>query len=142
MKKLILFLACLVIMPSSLFCTFVINSPGTYKISNDIIYTPTTDNEIAVLINSSDVLLDIQGFHITQSNITFTGLDAIVLSPNISAISIINGTIQNITGRGIVVNQGCSRVVIDQIFTSSCDRRGIEIAGATSNPISILDIKN
>lgn len=129
------------IMPS-LLCTFVINSPGTYKLNNDIIYTPTAHNDAAILISSNDVLLDMQGYHISQSTITYTGLDAIVVSPNVSAITIVNGTIQNITGRGIVVNQGCSRIVIDHLFTSSCDRRGIEIAGEAANPVSIFDIKN
>jgi hypothetical protein len=160
-KKLMIFLASLFIMTSSLFCTFIIDTPGTYKLGSDITYTLTINNDTAILITSSYVVLDIQGHHITQlsptctvlgksfpttrstqSSCTFTGLDFIVLSPNISFVTIMNGTIQNIPGRGIVVNQGCSNITIDQIFTFSCDQRGIEIAGVSSNQVSTLDIKN
>lgn len=109
----------------------VINSPGTYVLGNDIIWTPSGNGQ-AILILSKDVTLDFQNHTLTSVTTPFntTGIVAI-LSEN---LTIKNGTLANLAYRGIDCT-ACLNVVIKEI---TVDGLNIENTAVYTVPVGIL----
>ncbi len=118
-----------------------ITQTGDYDISGDANYTPVGTNDTIVQISASNVSLNLGGHTLTQSNLV-AGLTGITVSPNLTNVSIKNGYIQNITGTGIGIGQGCARITIDNIATISCDNRAINISGLPNSLIRNSVVKN
>jgi WD40 repeat protein len=118
-----------------------ITQTGDYDISGDISYSPVATNDTIIQISASNVRLNLGGHVISQGNLT-AGLNGISVNPNLTDITIQNGFIQNLTGTGVGIGQGCKRITIDGITTFSCDNRGINVSGVISAPIQNSVIKN
>jgi WD40 repeat protein len=110
-----------------------INESGIYRLGTNITYNPLTINDDIILINSSNVTLDLAGFTLSQGNTT-AGLTGIEVAANVSNIYIMNGTISNLTGTALAIDGGCSRIFIENITTFSCIAAGIFLNG-TASPI-------
>lgn len=120
---------------------YSITNPGHYQLGSDIIYNPLSADDQIIRISASDVILNLNNFTIRQdpSN-TFDTIQGIVIDPNLSNITIQNGTIAQITGTGLIINEGCSRITIENIQTYSCGFAGMYAFGTSNNPITELAI--
>ena len=109
-----------------------------------MVYTPTSVNDAIIQITASNIIVDFLGHNFSQdpSTLTFTGLSAIVISPNLSNITIKNATISQITGTGVIVGAGCTQITIDNITTFSCNLCGIDLQGVAGNQINNSEISN
>ncbi|MBY0379240.1 MAG: right-handed parallel beta-helix repeat-containing protein, partial [Burkholderiales bacterium] len=122
---------------------YTISSPGRYYISNDINLTDITGVTpvTAIAINSSDVVLDLNGKAIFSDNSGGGTLNCIAIAAGVSNVSIINGEIRNFTGSAIRVNGATSRSIqIQNLLVVGCGNSGINVVGATSGlEISSVD---
>lgn len=108
-----------------------INSPGTYVFGNDITWSPSGNGQ-AILIQAKDVTLDLNNHKLKSVTTAFstTGIVAL-LSEN---LTIKNGTIENLTYRGIDCT-ACSNIVIKRI---TVDGLSIENTIVYTVPVGIL----
>lgn len=108
-----------------------INSPGTYVFGNDITWSPSGNGQ-AILIESSDVTLDLKHYQLTSETTSFntTGIVAL-LSQN---LTIKNGTIANMAYRGIDCT-ACTNIIIEHI---TVDGLNIENTAVYTVPVGIL----
>ena len=115
-----------------------------YTWGTDVSYIPAFSNDAIIQITVSNVIVDFQNHNFSQdpSSLAFTGLSAIVVSPNLSNITLKNATIANITGTGIIIGAGCSQITIENITTLSCDLCAIDLEGVAGNQISNSEISN
>lgn len=132
MKKIIVFITFTIF---SLQAIQIITQPGKYTIGASLRYAPTAPNESIIYITTSDVTLDLGNNIITQDGF-ISGLNGIEISSSLNNITIQNGTIQNITGTGILVHEGCTNITLSNITTLSCDTCAIDLSGSITNPIS------
>jgi hypothetical protein len=83
---------------------YIINAPGTYVISKDIVWNPVSDAIAAIVIQCSNVVLDFNGHKITQSedpNPMVYGVAVYNLYQTCSYVTIKNGIINNMGISGI-----------------------------------------
>ena len=117
-----------------------ISKPGLYQLGENVTYSPTVPNDIIFQITASDVEFDLGDRFIAQDGASVqTGLIAIQVASGLSNVVIkssTNGSIQNIRGTGIQVLSNCSRIMIDNITTFSCEDRGIDFIGGDGVPIT------
>ncbi|MBI2774409.1 hypothetical protein HYX58_00155 [Candidatus Dependentiae bacterium] len=119
-----------------LFCLFssrllystdlLINQPGKYKLGDSIISVPNITGDTIITISSSNVLFDFGGYTLSQGN-SVGNCTGIIINPNLSDIIIQNGCLQNITGTGILINQGCSKIKINNIAFKSIGFEGLAL---------------
>lgn len=121
MKKLSL----LLFLIPSLAYSYLIDFSGIVVIGGDLV-----ESDTAIVIAANDVTLDLAG-HI----ITSTGSDGIVIEPGLQNIKIMNGTISNVPGTGLVVGEGCSNISINSINILSCDTAAMDFRGTSGNEI-------
>lgn len=146
-----------------------ITKSGYYYLSNDLKFHPTNNfyleesgpilNEYIIddestpiqitpifYISTSNVTLNLNGKTISQPTSNQTGyVCAIMLAPNVSNIVIHNGAINEISGIGIIISQGCSNITIDNMQISQCGQGGIMALGSdesTATNIQTLVITN
>ncbi len=116
-----------------------ITQAGLYTLGDDITSLPTgADNIINITV--SDVLLDLNNNFISQGNAT-ANVNGIVVNSSLSNITIKNGTVRNVTGTGILINQLCSRIKIDSINFVNCTQ-GLSLSGSVGNVIVDTFINN
>ncbi|OQA34152.1 MAG: hypothetical protein BWY54_00880 [Candidatus Dependentiae bacterium ADurb.Bin331] len=121
----------------------VIDQPGNYEYGADNIVSPSDPDDAIVCITSSNVVVDL-GEHVfaqTPGN-TVGGLNGVVISADLKNVTLRNGNIGNVTGAGIIVNEGCENIVIENIQIRECPAGGILLAGTSLNAIkdgSIID---
>jgi hypothetical protein len=120
--------------------TSLIDSPGIWIYGGNIAADPTDPNDAIITISSSNAVIDLADHIISQTSTNALPLNGIVVNPNVSNITIKNGTIMNITGTGIIVNAGCSQVFIENILTLSCGASGIVLVGNQTNQITNIEI--
>lgn len=115
--------------------SIVISQPGTYTFSGFTV-SPTDANDSMIVVAANNVTIDLSGSIYTQDPLSLASeFNGITVLANMSNIGIKTGTIQGITGIGILVNEGCSNINVDNVATVSCDRAGIEFLGTVANPI-------
>lgn len=108
-------------------CPCIISCPGHYKLMNNV----TVDNaDAAIIIDSSNVTLDLSGFSVRGKNTTV----GISLLNKITRISITNGSLIGFDAYGIYSDGECEFVTIDSIITDRCGNK----AGDTSLPGGIV----
>jgi len=132
---------------SKMYAVFqTISQPGLYQLGENVTYSPAVPNDIIFQITASDVEFDLGDRFITQNSAnTQTGLIAIQVASGLSNVVIksgTNGSIQNIRGTGIQVLSSCSRVLLDNITTFSCEERGIDFVGGSGTEITNSQIQN
>lgn len=117
-----------------------ISEPGVYTIGNNYTYTPTGPNDSIVLITTSSVIFDMSGYGLSQIG-TDAGVNGITVNSNLSNIFIRNGIISNVTGTGILVEQGCKLVRLENITTYSADLCGIHLHGVNGNTTHFVKLE-
>jgi hypothetical protein len=121
----------------------IIAVPGTYVYGIDLEYEPTAPNDSIIRISSSEVILDLNNRSLKQADgNTQPGLAGVLIDSNLSQVTIKNGLIAGLTGKGIIVSSGCTDIVLDSIITDSCNLRGISVEGTTLSPIQDIEICN
>lgn len=132
MKKKIILALFLLLPPSSIAVELTISRPGTFVLGNDLVIVPV-GADTCIQINASNVTLDLNQHIITQGNLV-ANCNGITVAPNLTNVTIRNGTIANFTGTGITIGSGCNLIAVELISTLSCDTRGIESLGTPSAP--------
>jgi parallel beta-helix repeat protein len=130
------------VLESNITNCMVINSPGTYSMANDFVGAPNlvTGTEFAcVLINSSDVVFDCNGFSITGDGTQGTIQNGIYTNGQFgSGLSNITISNCNVSGYSVAINVRYSN---DSVVTNSSaydnTDRGIQFWG--SNRATITD---
>jgi Right handed beta helix region len=113
----------------------IINSPGYYQFGN-IEATPTDANDYVISVETNDVIIDFQGAVISQqAGNTVSGLSGVRLAPNVSNVCIKNIAIRGLTGKGVLVEEGCSDVMVENLTINGCDAGGIVFIGTTADHI-------
>lgn len=117
---------------------FTISSPGSYYLTGNV----TVDHGHGIVISSSDVTLDLNGFRISSTNTSAGNGTAIAISSGgRSRITIRNGSIASGStvepGNGSVQSQGFSRgisgetsvnqVLVENIHVYGCSSAGINL---------------
>jgi hypothetical protein len=87
---------------------YIINSPGIYCLSENINFNPTHPNATAIIINASNVVLDLN-YHTLTNISSQPGSIGIVINGG-SNILVENGKVEGFTLNGIRVNSGTDRV--------------------------------
>jgi hypothetical protein len=75
-----------------------ISQPGNYYLIADII--SVDNNKHGIKITADDVTLDLNGF-VVASNVEVTSLDGIHIDPNLTGVTISNGTVRDFQGDGV-----------------------------------------
>lgn len=117
-----------------------INTPGVYRLANNISFTPTGINP-AIVIGASGVVLDFQSFTITQTNST-TPVDCISVNNGVTDIMITNGAIKSFTNNGISVGNSVARIAVQDMSIVSCGVGAIAVTGIASPRNDTLYINN
>jgi hypothetical protein len=115
-----------------------ISAPGIYTLEYDL-FVPAPAPDTIIVINSSNVTLDLGGRRIALS----TGvavLNGILINPNLTDVTIKNGTVGPLTGQGITVSAGCSRITIENVKCLETALQAINITGIFAVGGSITDI--
>src|SRR5579862_7242460 len=121
----------------------VIQSPGTYTLSGDILWSPYDLPSAAITIQSSNVTLDLAGFTLRASvpdkELQIAGILVApsIAEPAISNVTITNGTVANASEYGIaatsVVGLKISRVTITGVSMQNLQIRNLTPAGIYVN---------
>lgn len=82
---------------------FIIDKPGEYFLTEDIVYNPKGQNP-AIRISAAavgNVTLNLRGKTLSQLNKSVLGINAIVVDPGLTNVTIKNGTITGFSNNGI-----------------------------------------
>lgn len=129
----------------------VIRSPGTYTFAGDILWMPNDVQCSAITIQCSNVTLDFAGYTLTASVADKAQQTAGILvlgpaaNPNVSNITVTNGTIANVTEYGVFATAVCglsiSQIAVTGVCMQNIDTRfltpaGIQVSGSVDVAIS------
>lgn len=129
----------------------VIRSPGTYTLAGDMLWTPNDVQSAAITIACSNVTLDMAGFTLTASisdkSQQYAGILVLgpVANPNVSNITITNGTVANVTEYGVFATAVCglnvSRITVTGVCMQNLNTRfltpaGIQVSGSVDVAIA------
>lgn len=134
----------------------VIRSPGTYTFAGDILWTPNDVQCSAITIQCSNVTLDLAGFTLTASVSDKAQQTAGILvlgpaaNPNVSNITITNGTVANVTEYGVFATAVCglsiSQITVTGVCMQNLNTRyltpaGIQVSGSVDVAISDCSVR-
>ena len=122
----------------------LIDSPGVWPLGGPITANPQTPNDTIISIVNSNVIFDAHDFVINQeSNNTMPGLIGIYIAPQLTNITIKNCTINGLSGPGIYIGDGCSKIYLENISIINCNQTGILVDGnLLGSKISDITITN
>ncbi|HEX2977582.1 MAG TPA: hypothetical protein VHO47_00460, partial [Candidatus Babeliales bacterium] len=112
----------------------VINLPGIYRFASNVIYNPSGAGTQGIVINASDVTLDLSCYTFSQSGGGVVATDAIRVNSGFADVTIKNGKIDAFTRCGITVQSNTERISISDISITRCGIRGIELLGGAAGP--------
>ena len=118
--------------------TVTINGPGVYVLDSDVTFNIA--GSYAIIINSSDVVLDLGGHTINSGGISLGG----IIINNQSNVTIQHGSIINTVGNAIQVNNS-SNTTINNITTNNVttlNTNAIEINNSTNTVIENTNVTN
>jgi hypothetical protein len=116
-----------------------IDQPGIYKLGVSL-QVAAVANDSFVVISASDVVFDLGGFIIQQTN-SATGVNGIVVNSGFTNIVIRNGNISDMTNFGISIDNNCSLITMSNLIIERCGQRGITADGSI-NPVLNLTISD
>lgn len=90
---------------------YVIDEPGVYKLCGDIFWSPAANGLAAITIRSSNVVLDLNQFHLVQDrNSGAINNIGVLIDNNVEIYNVVveNGTIDNLSAVSIWVNAPAS----------------------------------
>jgi hypothetical protein len=133
----------------------VIRSPGTYTFGSDILWSPNNVQCSAITIACSNVTLDLSGFTLTASvsdkSQQITGILVLgpAANPNLTNITITNGTVANVPEYGILATAVCGLNISGITVTGVCMQNlavrfltpaGIQVSGSIDVAISNCNV--
>jgi hypothetical protein len=130
---------CLIFNHPAVFALVTITRSGTYFFRGHIIGNPTGPDEAGIEVTVDNVVIDFGGYAVFQMpGNTQPGFKGIKVNDNITQVSIKNGVIQDVTGEGILIEDGCKNIHIDDMLVKNCDNGGICLDGLNAG----MGIKN
>lgn len=120
--------------------TYVISNPGVYCLAENISFSPATGIP-AISITASNVVLDFQGYSITQTNAT-ANVDGITIASAASDIMVSNGRLSSFTRNGILTGNNLNRIAFQDLTITNCASQAISSVGAASPRNDSLYINN
>lgn len=109
--------------------TYTITNPGLYILTQDII--SNVGGGQTVYINANNVTLDLNNFRIEHDSSSIgTNPHGITIAANLRNIIIENGTLSQIRGSGIYVNQAVTNLKIHNVTFNSCNDGNVASVGA------------
>lgn len=118
----------------------IINQPGKYTIDKNLIFSPQNNNVTGILINTSNVTLDLKGYAIWQNN-SSSNFSLISVTAGLSNINIINGTLANCTGVALMVNTG-TKITINSLAINNCQATGLQLTKCNNSLITETYVTN
>jgi hypothetical protein len=110
----------------------LIDASGSYCLFEDLVGSVT--------ISSSDVILDLNGYAISD------GLNGVLVNAGTENVAIFNGFIENSLQEGILVQQGCSRISLQDLTLNACGQSqsvfSIDFLGDIANRVKSNRISN
>ena len=97
-----------------------ITESGNYELGADLNFNATTATDSIILINTSNVFLDLKNRTLTQTNPTTPMLAGIAVAPNVTNVKISNGTMSSINGSGVLLQSGDQVVTLANLTTEGC----------------------
>lgn len=111
---------------------YVITLPGKYKLCGDVNWAVTTPNSYAITISGENVSLDLGGNTMVQLDPTQATNFAIQVTGTADEVTISNGTLQDFTGGGIIVQAGASCVTISGMDFNTTSYNGQTTLGGSN----------
>ncbi|MGZ3861729.1 MAG: hypothetical protein ACXVPN_00410 [Bacteroidia bacterium] len=131
---------------------YTINTPGNYRIGNDITWTPSGILLTAITISSGNVTLDLGGFTITaagSNSPTSFGIQVINLLGPCNSVTVQNGTLKNMGICGLSASNtnslALTNLVIDGLSYPDFDDNspsGISVSFSNSLLLNFCSVKN
>ncbi len=103
-----------------------ITLPGNYLLGDFISSSPLGADTL-ITISANDVVMDLGGLNGTSN------VNGITIAPKSTDVTIKNGKILNVTGKGIVINDTCSRIKINNLNIENCGSGAIALIGASGS---------
>lgn len=113
---------------------YVINTPGIYKLIENVNWTVTTSESYAITIASDCVTLDLCGYKITQLNCDLATNYAIHVLQNLEQIRIQNGEFNLLSGGMVIVDPGVQCITIDSLKANKCGYLGQVVVSTPLDP--------
>ncbi|MGE0009207.1 MAG: hypothetical protein AB7F19_01585 [Candidatus Babeliales bacterium] len=98
----------------------VLRHPGNYKVCENVRWKTKRSESYAITIKADNVSLDLDGHFIKQHDTTLANNYAIQVTGDTQYTLIHNGTLQQISGGGVIVQGGARGITIDQIECNRC----------------------
>jgi hypothetical protein len=130
---------------------YSINTSGYYFLTEDFKFYPqeTAEYTSAIRINTSNVILDLNGKTISHKNsktgdvFYFSNSQGITVGATAKNVTIKNGCINYITGNGIEIQANCSNITLENITILNCAQYGIVADGdEESSAVTNLTLKD
>jgi hypothetical protein len=109
-----------------------ISTPGTYSAGFDFNIEDFISDGIVIHITTSNVVIDFSNSRVSQAVGNQTLLNGIVIDENLENIQIKNGRIEQLTGMGIKIGDGCKNISIENMHITGCNAGGILFDGIIS----------
>lgn len=101
--------------------SYKITCPGNYKLCQNISFNPKKNETVAIIIDSNDVVLDLNGHVLKQSSRSdkskITGILVVTGHKN---VTVLNGTIRNFSQRGLYVEGGNKFITVKDLTITGC----------------------
>ncbi|MCE5295071.1 MAG: right-handed parallel beta-helix repeat-containing protein [Chlamydiales bacterium] len=91
--------------------TVVISKPGNYCLADTIHWSPKKRNKTAIIIDASNVTLDLSGHELKQVN-SHGRCSGILVTTGHNTVKIINGAVRDFTQLGVVVEGDTSNIFL------------------------------
>lgn len=100
--------------------TYVINKPGDYFLTTNLVFKAEYDEAVCISINASNVRLNLNEKSISSTN-DHTHICAIEIATGQSNVVVQNGAINQVKGIGVHVNSTCNNIALRDILISNCE---------------------
>jgi parallel beta-helix repeat protein len=104
----------------------VIKKPGSYKLINDL-KTDTSTTTTLITIQSNNVRLNLNGRSLYLTSKSGKKVTGVYIQPECSNITIENGSINNITGKGVIVGQNSFNITLHHLVITGAQQGGIQL---------------
>lgn len=112
---------------------------GAYKFGSNITNSSNNDCNCCMRISSNNVLIDFQGYSITQQD-SSSHCSGIIIDENLKNIRIKNVSISNINGPGILVKAGCSEIKLTNVNIINSNDHGLLIDGTAEHNVENIEL--
>lgn len=97
---------------------FIISEPGIYNLINNQHFSPSYKKQSAITIDSDNVLLNLNGFTLSQTNNT-NQTTGITVNPGHRDITITNGQITNFSQLGITIKGNTQNIELSDLSVTN-----------------------